>query len=181
MAMFHSRAAPQKLGRVPKCLKSGQPKNPGVNWSPIISHHLSYLNAMEKETDTSTFSECHESTNSDNSESESVWVCSFRPSKLSKLVTWKILVEVLLLDPQLRPAVGRAGQIGIMGEALHGAHGEMPGSCSEGHWKVCEASNWLVVTGTCLIFPFLLGMSSSQLTNMFQRGSNHQPANGWSV
>ena len=36
----------------------------------------------------------------------------------------------------------------------------------------------LVVTGTCLLFSHIFGMSSSQLTFIFfQRGSNHQPVN----
>ena len=36
--------------------------------------------------------------------------------------------------------------------------------------------NWLVVTGTCFLFSHILGMSSSQLTHIFQRGrytTNH--------
>ena len=32
-----------------------------------------------------------------------------------------------------------------------------------------------MVTGTWLLFSHILGMSSSHLTNIFQRGSNHQP------
>ena len=41
--------------------------------------------------------------------------------------------EVLLLDPQLRPAVGRAGQIGIMGEAR----------CHQKDWNVLECDGIL--------------------------------------
>ena len=33
--------------------------------------------------------------------------------------------------------------------------------------------------GTSILFSHILGISSSQLTNIFQRGSNHQPAMVW--
>ena len=38
--------------------------------------------------------------------------------------------------------------------------------------------DWLVVWNMAFIFPIILGISYSQLTNsiIFQRGSNHQPA-----
>ena len=49
--------------------------------------------------------------------------------------------------------------------------------------KILEHSNckivitiWLVVWLPFLAFSHILGISSSQLTNIFQRGSNHQPA-----
>ena len=41
--------------------------------------------------------------------------------------------------------------------------------------RMTGMSTWLVVTGTWLLFSHIFGMSSSQLTHIFQRGWNHQP------
>ena len=40
--------------------------------------------------------------------------------------------------------------------------------------------DWLVVWLPWILFSHILGMSSSQLTNIFQRGWNHQPVKWWS-
>ena len=78
-------------------------------------------------------------------------------------------------SPSRRPREG--GLIAArLARAVRAREEELPVGFLEAWHDLAEVPIWLVVWLPWILFSHILGISSSQLTHIFQKGSNHQPA-----